>query len=57
MTKREREGLEQLVKDLETGTNPGIKGLFFRGADINAALDWIHRQLTIDQKRRKKRGK
>lgn len=49
MTKKEREGLERLAT---------IGGNYANGAlpEMRAAVDWIKRQMAIDEKRRKKRG-
>lgn len=49
MTKKERLGLEHLTT---IGAN------YANGAlpEVKAAIDWIQRQMAIDERRRKKRG-
>jgi hypothetical protein len=49
MTKKEREGLRRLLDEVCTC---GV----CLGDEVNPALDWIRRQIAIDEKRRKKRG-
>lgn len=50
MTKREREGLQILVDASHLLVGEGAPS-------INAAMDWIRRQIKLDEKKRVPRGK
>lgn len=48
MTKKEREGLESLAQIGDNYANGALPS-------IRAAVDWIQRQLALDEKRKRKK--
>lgn len=55
MTKLEREGLQFLGMVGKEAVSSGSLTVK-RDPSVRAALDWIQRQIALDEKRRRKRG-